>query len=117
MMARMPLQQGQQCQLEDSNDTIATRATMLLRIKGNNAIVTRATMPAQQLQGRLRINNGNKAIVMRATIAIATTGKPPAHQWQQHHHNEGDNASSMTSNEGNNAGSTTAETPAHQQWQ
>jgi hypothetical protein len=50
-----------------------------LRIKGNNAIVTRVTMPAQQWQGPLRINNGNDAIVMRATIDIATLAKMPAH--------------------------------------
>jgi hypothetical protein len=46
MMTLMPLQQGQQCQLEDSNNTIATRATMLLQIKGNNAIYTRTTTPS-----------------------------------------------------------------------
>jgi hypothetical protein len=45
MMATTPLQQGQQHQLEDGNDTIATRATALSWIKGNNAIVTKATMP------------------------------------------------------------------------
>jgi hypothetical protein len=52
---------------------------MLSRIKGNNAIVTRAIAPAQQQQGRLHIDNGNNAIVMRVTIAIATTAKMPAH--------------------------------------
>jgi hypothetical protein len=39
-------------------------------------------MPAQQWQGCLHIHNGNDAIVMRATIAIATMAKMPAHQWQ-----------------------------------
>jgi hypothetical protein len=46
MMKTMPLKQGQQCQLEDGNNAIAMRATMLLQIKGNNTIVTRATTPA-----------------------------------------------------------------------
>jgi hypothetical protein len=55
------------------------RATTPLQIKGNDAIVTRVTMPAHLQQGRLCINNGNNAIVMRATIAIVTTAKTPAH--------------------------------------
>jgi hypothetical protein len=46
MMTTTQLQQGQQCQLEDGNNAIMTRATMPSRIKGDNAIVTRATMPA-----------------------------------------------------------------------
>ena len=48
---------------------------------------------------------------MRATIAIAMTAKTPAHQWQQCHHNEADDASLKTSNEGNNASLTMAEMP------
>jgi hypothetical protein len=32
---------------------------------------------------RLRINNGNDAIVTRATFAIATPAKMPAHQRRQ----------------------------------
>jgi hypothetical protein len=47
MMTTTPLQLGQQHQLEDSNNTIATRATMPTQIKGNSTIVTRATMAAQ----------------------------------------------------------------------
>jgi hypothetical protein len=54
------------------------RATTPLQIKGNNVIVTRATTPSQQQQGRLCINNGNNAIVIRAKIAIATMEKPCA---------------------------------------
>jgi hypothetical protein len=54
---------------------------MPLWIKGNDAIVTRATMPAQQQQGRLRIDNGNDTIVIRVTVAMATTAKTPAQQW------------------------------------
>jgi hypothetical protein len=50
---------------------------------------------------------------MRATIAMATTAKTPAHQRQQHHHNEGNNASLMTSNKGDNASSTMVETHLH----
>jgi hypothetical protein len=46
MITTTPLQQGQQCQLEDGNNAIATRATTPSWIKGNNAIVTRATTPA-----------------------------------------------------------------------
>jgi hypothetical protein len=82
MMTMMRLQQGQQCQLEDGNNGIMTRATMPSWIKGNNAIVTRVMMPSWQWQGPLCINNGNNAIVMRVTIAIMTTVKMPAH-WQQ----------------------------------
>jgi hypothetical protein len=40
--------------------------------EGNNASSTTA-------ETRLRINNGNDAIVMRAKIAIATMAKMPAH--------------------------------------
>jgi hypothetical protein len=35
---------------------------------------------AQQWWRCLHINNGNNTIVMRGTIAIATTAKIPAHQ-------------------------------------
>jgi hypothetical protein len=79
MMMLVPLQQGQQSQLEDNNDTITMRVTTPSRIKGNNAINTRPTMPAQQQQGCLHIDNGNNAIVMRAAIAITATAKMPAH--------------------------------------
>jgi hypothetical protein len=75
MMTMTPLQQGQQCQLEDGNNTITMRATTALQIKGNNTIDTRPTKPSWQRQGRLRINSRDNAIVMRATIAIATTAK------------------------------------------
>ncbi len=56
------------------------------------------------------MDNGNNAIIMRATIARATTAKKPAHQWQQHQGNVGDDVSSMTSNEGSEASLTTVET-------
>jgi hypothetical protein len=49
----------------------------------------------------------------RATITITTMVKMPAHQWQQCHHDKGDNASFTTSNESNDNNSTTAEMPAH----
>jgi hypothetical protein len=113
MITTMPLQQGQQCQLEDSNNAIRTRATRPLQIKGNNAIVTRTTTPARYRQGHLRINNGNNAVIMQAEIAIATTAKMPVHQWQQRHHDKGNDASLMTSDKGNNASLTTVETPVH----
>jgi hypothetical protein len=112
--ATMPSQQGQQCyddgkytcaslmttmtfgggqwhQLEDSNAAIAMRATIPLRIKGNSAIITRVTTPAQQWQGRLRIDNGNNATVMREHIwncdnrkdACALTAMTPSWWGQQ----------------------------------
>jgi hypothetical protein len=111
MMTTMPLQQGQECQLEDNNDAITARATIPSRIKGNIAIVTRATMSSQQRQGRLHIDNGNDAIVVKYEIAIATTAKTPAHQQQQRHCNEGDNTSLMMSDKDNNASSPTAQMP------
>jgi hypothetical protein len=51
------------------------RATTPLRIKDNNAIVTRATTPSHQWQGHLCIDNGNNAIIIKAKIAIATMAK------------------------------------------
>jgi hypothetical protein len=90
---------------------------MPLWIKGNNAIVTRTTMPSWQRQGRLHINHSNGTIVTRARITMATMAKTPAHWWQQCHLNEGNNVSSTTSNEGNNASLITTEMPAHQQKQ
>ncbi len=111
MMTTTPLQIGWQCQLEDSNNAIMTRATTPLWIKGNNAIVTRSTMPSWQWQGCLRIDNGNKAILMRYTITITTTAKMPAHKQQQRHCNEGNNISLTMSDKSNNASSTTAQTP------
>jgi hypothetical protein len=89
------------------------RATTPLRIKGNDAIVMRTKTRSPQQQGCRCIDNGNNAIVIRANIAIATMAKNPAHQWQQCHHNVGDDTSLMTSGEGNSASSTTAETSLH----
>jgi hypothetical protein len=51
------------------------RATRPSQIRGNNAIVTRATTPFQRRQGCLRINNSNNAIVMRALTAMPTMVK------------------------------------------
>jgi hypothetical protein len=116
MMTTTLLQQGQQRQLQDSKDAIVRRATTPSRIKGDNAIVTRETPPAQQRQGCLCIDNSNNAIAMRATIAIATTAKMPAHQRQRCYHDKGDDASLTMSNEGNNASLTMVEMPAHQHW-
>ncbi len=110
IMMKTPLQWGQQCQLEDNNDTILMRETALSRIKGNAAIVMRAMMPAQWQQGHLRIDNGNKAIVMRQKIAMVTMAKMPAHQRGWHHR-------TTTSDKENNTISTTLEMPAHWQWQ
>ncbi len=113
MMTTMPFQQEQQCQLEGNNNAITTKATMPLWIKGKNAIVTWATTLDQCWQGCLHINNGNDTIVMRVTITMATTAKIPVHQGQGCHHNKGNNASLMTSDKGNGAVLTMAETPAH----
>jgi hypothetical protein len=66
---------GQWRQLKDSNNAFAMRATTPLRIKGNDAIVTRATTPSWQRQGCLCIDNSNNAIVIRVKIVIATTAK------------------------------------------
>jgi hypothetical protein len=52
---------------------------MPLRIKGNNAIVTRETTPAQRWQGHLHINYGRDTIAMRETIAIEMMAGTPAH--------------------------------------
>ncbi len=93
------------------------RATTPSKIKGSNSIVMRAMMPAWQWQGRLRIDNGNYAIVMRASITIVTMAKMPAHWWQRHHHDEGNNASLMMSKKGNIASLTTAKMPMHWQQQ
>jgi hypothetical protein len=51
------------------------RATTPLQIKGNNAIVMRATIPSWHWQGCLCINNGSNAIVIREKIAIMTMAK------------------------------------------
>jgi hypothetical protein len=72
---------------------------------------------AQQRQRCLRIYDGNNTIMTRATIAIATMAKTPAHQWQQCHHDKGNNASFTTRNEDNNASLTMVEMPAHQRRQ
>jgi hypothetical protein len=106
IMTKTPLQQGQRCLLENGNDSIATRETMPLWIKGNNTIVTRATMLAQQQQGHLRIDNSISALVMRPTVAMVTMAKMPVSQWQWCHCNKRDNTSS-----------TMVEMPAHQRWQ
>jgi hypothetical protein len=46
MMTKTSLQQGQGCQLENGDDAIAIKETMLSLIKGDKVIVTRATTPA-----------------------------------------------------------------------
>jgi hypothetical protein len=118
--ATMPSSWGQQLQSQQWQ--------RCLHINGNGAITTRATTPAwqwamrvtmlaQQWRRRLHIDNGKKTIVRRTMIAIATLAKTLAHQWQQCNHNKGNNASFLTSNEGNNVSSTIVEMPAHQQWQ
>jgi hypothetical protein len=62
---------AQQCHCDVGDNTSSTTSN-----KGNNASLTTA-------ETHLPIDNGNDAIVMRATIAIATMAKMPAHQRQQ----------------------------------
>jgi hypothetical protein len=57
----------------------------------------------QQRQRCLHINNSNNAIMTRSTIAIATTAKILAHQWQQLHHIKDKDISLTMSNKGNDA--------------
>jgi hypothetical protein len=73
--AEMPSQQGQQLPLQQQQRHMC--------INSNNAIATMATMPLQWPQGRLCINDDNNTIPMRATM--------PAWEWWQCHHNEGNN--------------------------
>jgi hypothetical protein len=56
----------------------------------------------QQRQRRLRIDDGNNAIVTR-TISIATMAKMLVNQRQQCHNNKGNNASLTASNKGDSA--------------
>jgi hypothetical protein len=118
MMTTTPLQWGWQHQLENSDDTITTRATKPSQIKSNDSIVIRSTMSAQWQQGLLCIDNGSEAIVVRITIAMVTMAKTPGHWRWRLHHNKGNNASLTRRDKGDNASSTMAEMPAHQQlWQ
>jgi hypothetical protein len=64
MTATTPLQQGQQCYHNDGTDTWTAK----MCINNGNTIATRATMPAQQQQRCLRINDGDGPIVMRVTM-------------------------------------------------
>ncbi len=95
---KLQWQQLQGCLSIDSNDAIMTRATMPAQWR-----VTRAKMLVQQQQRWLRINDGNNTIMTRSTFAIATTAKIQVHQWQQCHHDKGDDASLTTSNKGDDA--------------
>jgi hypothetical protein len=63
MMMMTPLQQRWLCQLEDGNNAVADQGQQCHFYKGNKASSTTARM-------RLRIDNGNNAIVMRVTIAL-----------------------------------------------
>ncbi len=65
-----PVHQWQQCHFNKGIDTSSTTSN-----KGNGTSSTMA-------ETHLRINNSNAIIVRRATIAIGTTGKMPAH-WRQ----------------------------------
>jgi hypothetical protein len=72
MMATTPLLKGQQCQLDNYASLTTAKAPLqqgwqlplgqLQRINSNNAIATRATMPFQWWQGCLRIDDDNNAI-------------------------------------------------------
>jgi hypothetical protein len=64
MMTTTPLQRGQWHQLEGGNNAIATRATTLSQIKGNNAIVMRG----QQCQ---LDNNKNACALTMVTTPLS----------------------------------------------
>ncbi len=115
----MPLSWGWQLQLR--------RWQRHLSINGNNAIMTRAMMPAWQQATRVTMlaqqqwrclcnDNSNNAIVTRATIA-GTMAKMLAHWRWQCQHDKGNNTSLTTSYKGNKASLTTVDTPVHQQRQ
>ncbi len=114
-MPTMPAPWGQWCQHKEGqqwhcnkgNNTIADQGQWHYCYEGNNASLTMARTPANY--------NSNDAIVMRATITMATMAKMPVHQWQCCHHNEGNDVSLTTRDKGSNASLTTAEMPAH--WQ
>ncbi len=85
-----------------------------LRINGNNAIATRATMPSQLWQGSLHIDDDNGVIATRAMT--------PAWGRLQCRHNKGNNSIADQGQQrhcykGNNTSSTTARSPAYPQWQ
>jgi hypothetical protein len=101
MTATTSLLRGQQHQLDDYASLTAAETPSR---QGQQS-------PSQQWQRCLHINGKKPS---RALITIATAVKMPAHQRQQCHHDEGDNASFTTSDESNNNNLTTAETPAHQ---
>jgi hypothetical protein len=68
---RNPAHQWQQCHCNKGNNTSLTTSN-----EGGNASSTTA-------ETRLRINNGNDAIMTRAIIANGTMVKMPPHQRQQ----------------------------------
>jgi hypothetical protein len=88
MTATIPLLQGQQHQLDNYASLTALESPL-----GQGQ-----QLPLQQWQRCLHING---TMPSRASTTIATTVKTPAHQRQQCHHNEGDNASFTASNESN----------------
>jgi hypothetical protein len=108
----------QRCLCIDDSNTIAMRVTMpswrqwrRLRIDDIiDPIVTRAVTPAQWL---CKLDHGRDPIAMRATNTIATMAKTLAHQWQQCHCKEGNNAIAMRVRT-NNASLRTAMTPSQQ---
>jgi hypothetical protein len=70
--ATTPAWQWQWCHCNKGNKVIATMVKMpglqrCLLINDSNTIAMRATMPAQQQQRSLRIDDGNDPIVTRAT--------------------------------------------------
>ncbi len=67
MTAKTPAHQGQQCHHDEGNNTSSRTSD-----EGDNASSTMA-------KTHLCIDDSNNAIVMRATIAIATTAEMPAH--------------------------------------
>jgi hypothetical protein len=118
IMMTTPLQQGQQGQLNNSKYACALMIARTPLLQGQQCLLndyassTMAEIPLQQGWQSALLDNGNNAIITRATISIAMMAQMPAHQWQQRHHNKGNNSSSTTCNKGNNASLTTVKTCA-----
>jgi hypothetical protein len=116
-------QWGQQPQLDNSKEACSLMTAMIPLLRGQQhqlddyASLTALEMPSQQgqqspLQRRQRCLHINSTMPSRASITIATTVKTPAHQQQRCHHDEGNDASFMASDESNNDNSTMAMIPS-----
>jgi hypothetical protein len=73
MMTKTLLQQGQQCQLKDSNSSIMTMATIPLWVKGDNAILAMARMPEHQQRQQHHHHEGDNHNCNSSKDACALT--------------------------------------------